>query len=123
MAAVVVLSGCSDLNEERTRREVYKLAFRTAQFQEALERCDADPKVLAKHERVWRENFAAAAQWLDIDPGMIANRQEAGRNALDADTELGCEIVLKAVKVSLAAASRWADRIEEEEYCTPMGCE
>jgi len=123
LPVIALLSGCDDFGAESTRREIYMLAFRTAQFQEALERCEADPKVLAKHEKVWNDNFAAAVPWLEMERDAIAARQDAGRQGLAADAELGCEIVLKATKISFAAADRWATRIADEEYCGIMDCE
>jgi hypothetical protein len=123
LPVVALLAGCDDYRAESTRREIYKLAFRTAQFHEALERCEADPKLLAKHERVWKENFDAAVPWLEMERADITARQDAGRLGLGEDTELGCPIVLKATKISFAAADRWANRIADEEYCGIMDCE
>ncbi|MBI1397446.1 MAG: hypothetical protein GC151_15850 [Betaproteobacteria bacterium] len=122
LSATLSLQGCGDFRAESTRREIYKLAYRTAQFQEALERCDADPKVLAEHASLWKQNFTAASEWLDIDPAVIADREKAGRSALGEDTELGCKVVLKATRISLAAADRWAERISDEEYCGVIDC-
>lgn len=123
LPVVAVLAGCDTYGAESTRREIYKLAFRTAQFQEALERCEADPKILEKHEKVWKANFDAAAPWLEMERDDITARQEAGRQGLPEDAELGCPIVLKATKISFAAAERWAARIADEEYCGIMDCE
>lgn len=120
---IVPLTGCDQFEERATRREVLKLAYRTSQFQEALERCEAPPEVLQQHQTQWEENFVAAAKWLEVEPDEIANRQKAGRDALGEDTELGCEVVLKATKISFAAADRWSARIEDGEYCTLMGCD
>lgn len=117
------LAGCEDIQADSTRREILKLAYRTSQFQEALERCEADPTLLERHTTVWKANFDAAAKWLDIDPGLIANRQEAGRGGLPEDAELGCKIVVAASRISFDTAERWASRIEDEEYCSLMGCE
>lgn len=118
-----LLAGCGEYAAESTRREIYKLAFRTAQFHEALERCEADPKILAKHERVWKDNFDAAATWLDMDRATITARQEAGRGGLPEEADIGCEVVLKATTISYAAADRWASRIAEEEHCGIMNCD
>lgn len=123
LSVATLLAGCDDFQADSTRREIYKLAFRTAQFQEALERCEADPKVLAKHDKAWREIFEAAVPWLEMDLAAITARQEAGRQGLSDDAELGCEIVLKATKISFATADRWATRIADEEYCGIMDCE
>jgi hypothetical protein len=123
LPVVALLAGCDDYRAESTRREIYKLAFRTAQFHEALERCEADPKTLEKHEKVWKENFDAAVPWLEMERADITARQDAGRQGLSEDAELGCPIVLKATKISFAAADRWATRIADEEYCGIMDCE
>jgi hypothetical protein len=123
LSLVALLAGCDDYRAESTRREIYKLAFRTAQFHEALERCEADPKVLEKHERLWTENFNAAVPWLEMEREAITARQDAGRDGLPEDTELGCPVVLKATSISFAAAERWATRIADEEYCGIMDCE
>lgn len=121
--AALSLSACEDFQTESTRKEIYKLAFRTSQFQEALERCEAKPEVIEKHDHIWNKNFDAAAKWLEVEREVISERQKAGRDALGEDTELGCKVVLKAVKISMNAAREWADRIEEEDYCGIMGCE
>lgn len=120
---LVLLSGCSDFEERATQREILKLAYRTAQFEEALERCEAAPDVLDRHRTEWQQNFTAATKWLDLEPASIEDRQKAGREALGEDTELGCDVVLKATKISFAAAERWAARIEDGEYCSVMGCD
>lgn len=119
----IVLSGCGEFEERATQREILKLAYRTSQFEEALERCEAAPDVLERHRTEWQNNFTAAAKWLDLEPASIEDRQKAGREALGEDTELGCDVVLKATKISLAAAERWSARIEEGEYCSVMGCD
>lgn len=119
----LALAGCDQFAERATRREVLKLAYRTSQFQEALERCEAPPEVLERPQSQWQDNFTAAEKWLELEPQEVADRQKAGRDALGEDTELGCEVVLKATKISFAAADRWSARIEEGEYCTLMGCD
>ena len=121
--AALSLSACEDFQAESTRKEIYKIAFRTSQFQEALERCEAKPEVIEKHDRIWNKNFDAAAKWLEVDREVISERQKAGREALDEDTELGCKVVLKATKISMGYARDWADRIEAENYFGIMGCE
>jgi hypothetical protein len=117
------LTACEDHRAELTRREIYKLAFRSAQFHEALERCEADEKVLKRHAAVWKANFDAAANWLEMEREDITKRQEAGRDGLDPEAELGCKVVLKATKVSFGIADDWAERIENEEYCGIFSCE
>jgi hypothetical protein len=123
IACLMALAACQDMDADRTRREVYKLAYRTGQLQEALERCEAPDEVADNHVETWNDNFAAAAEWLGITPETIAERQQAGRDALGEDTRLGCDQVLAAVDVSLATAQRWASRINSGSYCTALGCD
>lgn len=123
VASCLPLTGCDDYGRETTSREIYKLGFRTAQFQEALERCDADPKLIEKHDKVWKDNFDAAAKWLDMEREAITARQDAGRGGLDPEADIGCKLVIDAAKISFAAAERWADRIENEEHCGITSCE
>ena len=40
--AALSLSACEDFQAESTRKEIYKIAFRTSQFQEALDRRNLD---------------------------------------------------------------------------------
>jgi hypothetical protein len=123
LVCLTVLAACQDMNADRTRREVFKLAYRTGQLQEALERCEAPDEVAENHAETWAGNFTAAAEWLGVAPETIAERQKAGRDALGEDASLGCDQVLAAVDVSLAAAQRWAARINSGSYCTPLGCD
>ena len=90
---------------------------------EALERCEADDKLLDENAAVWKANFDNAARWLDMERSAIAAREKAGRDGLDADAELGCKVVLEAAPISLGLAETWAERIEEEEYCGLFSCE
>lgn len=121
--ALPALSGCEGHRAELTRREIYKLAFRSSQFHEALERCEADEKLLKRHAAVWKANFDAAAKWLEMEREDITKRQDAGREGLDPEAELGCKVVLKAAKVSFGIAEDWAERIENEDYCGIFSCE
>lgn len=123
LCLAALLAGCDEYRVESTRNEIYKIAFRTSQFQEALERCEADEKLLQDHETVWKRNFEAAVKWLEMDPAMIENRQAAGREGLSEDAEVACNIVIAASKISFDAAERWSARIEDEEYCTIAGCD
>ena len=123
LATLPVLTACEDHRAELTRREIYKLAFRSGQFQEALERCEADDKLLDENAAVLKANFDNAARWLDMERSAIAAREKAGRDGLDADAELGCKVVLEAAPISLGLAETWAERIEEEEYCGLFSCE
>jgi hypothetical protein len=123
LVCLTVLAACQDMNADRTRREVYKLAYRTGQLQEALERCDAPDEVADNHAETWSDNFTAAAEWLGITPETIAERQQAGRDALGEDASLGCDQVLAAVDISLATAQRWASRINAGNYCNALGCD
>lgn len=123
IVSCLLLGGCSEYGRENTSREIYMLGFRTGQFQEALERCEADPKLIARHDNAWKENFDAAAEWLEMDRAAITARQDAGREGLDPEADLGCKLVIDAAKISFAAAERWANRIEEREYCGIASCE
>ena len=87
----LALAGCDQFAERATRREVLKLAYRTSQFQEALERCEAPPEVLdyvVAHEaahlvhmnhgpRFWAlcaqlsPHTAAAKHWLAAHGGRL----------------------------------------------------
>lgn len=123
LSAAFILIGCQS-REDATRNEIYKLAFRTSQLQAALERCDTGgADLLSKHASSWQQNFVQAQAWLSISQEIIAGRQTAGREALSADAEIGCEVVLTATQASLAAAGRWAVRISEKRYCGWLDCE
>lgn len=123
LCALLTLSACTS-REDATRNEIYKLAFKTSQLQAALERCEsAGADLIAKHTQAWQQNFVQAQAWLNITQEMIAGRQSAGRDALSAESEIGCDLVLNATQASLAAAGRWAVRISEKRYCGWIDCE
>ena len=123
LVVLLSLAGCEGYGEDATRKELLKLAFRTSQLQEALERCNAPAQTLGQHDKAWKDNFDAAAAWLGVAREQFTDRQQAGREALTDDASVGCDVVQSAVPTSLAAAQRWAGRIARRELCTPLGCE
>lgn len=123
IALLPMVASCGDFWAESTGREILKLAYRSGQFQVALERCDVDEKAVSDYSARWNRNFDAAGVWLGLARETFTERQVAGREALGEDVELGCDVIGKAFPLALSLADRWHARINAREYCGPLGCD
>lgn len=119
---LVLVAGC-DSRERATRNEIYQIAFRKAQLQDALEVCDPKAATTREHAEAWRDIFETAEGWLDITPEAIAARQAAAREEPIEVPESACPMVRTALKASMREASRWAERVTTRELCGWMSCD
>ena len=118
----ILLAGC-DSRELATRNEIYQLAYRKAQLQDALEICDPDAPSTRQHADAWAANFAAAAGWSGVTAARIAEREAAVRSEPIQVPESACPGVRAALAGSMAEASRWSARIAAHETCGWMSCD
>lgn len=119
---LALLAGC-DSRERATRNEIYQLAYRKAQLQDALEVCDPKAATTKAHAEAWQDVFETAEGWLDITAQGIANRQAAAREEPVDVPESACPVVQEALKASMAEASRWSARVTARELCGWMSCD
>ncbi|MBX9629844.1 MAG: hypothetical protein K2X67_04910 [Burkholderiales bacterium] len=119
---VVLLAGC-DTRERATRNEIYQLAYRKAQLQAALEVCDPKAPTTQEHAEAWQEVFESADGWLGITAAGIANRKAAALEEPIDVPESACPTVRKAMKASLAEATRWSARVAGKELCGWVSCD
>lgn len=119
---LALLAGC-DSRERATRNEIYQLAFRKAQLQDALEVCDPKAATTKEHAEAWQDVFETAEGWLDITAQGIANRQAAAREEPVDVPENACPMVRQALKTSMTEASRWSARVTAREMCGWMSCD
>lgn len=119
---VVLLAGC-DSRERATRNEIYQLAYRKAQLQAALEVCDPKAPTTQEHAEAWQEVFESADGWLGITAAGIANRKAAALEEPIDVPESACPTVRKAMKASLAEATRWSARVAGKELCGWVSCD
>jgi hypothetical protein len=119
---LVLLAGC-DSRERATRNEIYQLAFRKAQLQDAIEICDPKAPTTTEHAEAWTDNFESAEGWLGITAEGIASRQAAAREEPAEVPESACPMVRQALKASMAEASRWSARIAARKLCGWMACD
>jgi len=122
LSAAALLAGC-DVRERATRTEIYQLAFRAGQMQEALERCEPDAERTRSHAAAWQDAFEEVDGWLEITAEEIENRMAAGREALAADGDVGCAAVARIAPQSVALAQRWGQRIAEQRPCGWFACD
>jgi hypothetical protein len=122
MLPLALLAGC-DSRERATRNEIYQLAFRKAQLQDALEVCDPKAATTKEHAEVWQDVFEAAEGWLDITPAGIANRQAAAREQPVNVPENACPMVRQALKPSMREAERWSARVASRQLCGWISCD
>lgn len=120
--AALATTGC-DVRDRATRTEIYQLAFRSGQMQEALERCEPDAERTRSHAAAWRETFDELDGWLGITPDAIESRVDAGREALGSDADVGCTAVARIAPQSIALAQAWGQRIAEKRPCGWLDCE
>lgn len=119
---VVLLAGC-DSRERATRNEIYQLAYRKAQLQAALEVCDPKAPTTQEHAEAWQEVFESADGWLGITAAGIANRKAAALEEPIDVPESACPTVRKAMKASMAEATRWSARVAGKELCGWVSCD
>lgn len=122
MLPLLILAGC-DSRERATRNEIYQLAYRKAQLQDALAVCDPKAATTKEHAEAWQDVFETAEGWLDITAQGIANRQAAAREEPIEVPESACPMVRQALKTSMAEASRWSARVTARELCGWMSCD
>jgi hypothetical protein len=123
VVACLPLSGCGEIQERSTRNEIFQLAFRTAQMDQALASCDAEGKLATEHAAAWAEAFEEADGWIGLTAEGIAARQAAGREAFDGVPESACPQVRQMARASIAEARRWGERIASKRLCSLVGCE
>lgn len=119
---LTLLAGC-DSRERATRNEIYQLAFRKAQLQDALEACDPKAVTTKEHAEVWQDVFETAEGWLDITSAGIANRQAAAREQPVNVPENACPMVRQALKASMREAERWSARVTARKLCGWISCD
>jgi len=119
---LTVLSGC-DSRERATRNEIYQLAFRKAQLQDALEVCDPKAATTKEHAEAWNDVFETAEGWLDITSASIANRQAAAREQPANVPGNACPMVRQALKASMREAERWSARVTARKLCGWISCD
>jgi len=119
---LTLLAGC-DSRERATRNEIYQLAFRKAQLQDALDVCDPKAATTKEHAEAWRDVFETAEGWLDITAAGIANREAAAREQPVNVPETACPMVRQALKASMRESERWSARVTSRQLCGWISCD